>query len=142
MSNIHIGVVHNYNHREMTINTPSATNVAEVVRAFMNDTAEDIQAEDIKAEEAHQQKENKPEYFPLLTEQCRKEGKMQIVENELRDACRGTATALWRTIRTNEALGYVSSNHLDAREVYHTFVNYFGQLPYNERNFRDARTKR
>jgi len=38
MSNIQIGVVHNYNHREVTINTSSATNVAEVVRAFMNDS--------------------------------------------------------------------------------------------------------
>ena len=45
MSNIQIGVVHNYNHREVTINTSSATNVAEVVKAFMNDNAEDIQAD-------------------------------------------------------------------------------------------------
>ena len=134
MSNIQIGVVHNYNHREVTINTSSATNVAEVVKAFMNNNAEDIQAEEIHP--------NKQTCFSLLTEQCRKEGKIEKVESELSTACKGSAAWLWSVIHTNEALGYIATNHLDAQDVYNAFTDYFGELPYNVRNFRGARNKK
>ena len=79
--------------------------------------------------------------FSLLTEQCRKENKVSSVEAELRAACRGTAVELWRVIRTNEALGYLSANRLSTAKVYRAFMDYFGELPYTERNFRDARDK-
>lgn len=80
--------------------------------------------------------------FPLLSDQCRKENKVEVVEAELRAACQGTAVALWKTIRTNEALGYLITKNMPASKIYHAFVDYFGELPYNERNFRDARNKR
>lgn len=86
--------------------------------------------------------EHRPAYFPLLTDQCRKENKVEGVEAELRAACRGTAVALWKTIRTNEALGYLLTKNMSASKIYHAFADYFGELPYNERNFRDARHKR
>ena len=59
-------------HREMTVNVPAGTNVSDLVRAFFSKDAEDIQAEEVKP--------NKQNYFPLLTEQCRKEGKIERVE--------------------------------------------------------------
>lgn len=83
----------------------------------------------------------KPASFPLLSDQCRKENKVEAVEAELRAACRGTAVALWKTIRTNEALGYLITKNMSASKIYHAFADYFGELPYNERNFRDARNK-
>lgn len=86
--------------------------------------------------------EEEKDCFPLLTEQCRKEGKVQAVENELRTACQGTAVGLWRAIRANEALGYIAAKHLDSKDVYNAFSTYFGELPYKERNFRKARNER
>ena len=79
--------------------------------------------------------------FALLTDLCRKENKVQTVEAELRAACKGKAVELWRTIRTNEALGYLSALRLSTAKVYRAFTDFFGDLPYTERNFRDARDK-
>ncbi len=134
---INIGTINNDHHREMTINFPAGTNVSDLVRAFFGkDTAEDIQAEEVHSNE------DKPQYFPLLTEQCRKEGKVEKVEAELSTACKGSAAWLWSVIHTNEALGYIATNHLDAQDVYNAFTDYFGELPYNVRNFRGARNKK
>ena len=80
--------------------------------------------------------------FPLLTDQCRKEGKLEAVEAELRDACNSPAPALWKTIHTNEALGYLATRDMLASRIFRAFSEYFGELPYNERNFRDARHKK
>lgn len=80
--------------------------------------------------------------FEFITDQCRKEGKVEAVDAELRAASKGTAPAMWKTIRTNEALGYLSTKDVAASKIYKTLTAYFGELPYNERNFRDARNKR
>ena len=80
-----------------------------------------------------------PHCFSLLTEQCIKENKTKAVEAEIRAACKGTAPALWKTLRTYEALGYVSIQNIDAQVIYDAIVEYFGELPYKERNFRKAR---
>ena len=96
--------------------------------------ADRVQAEEVAFEEVHTE-------FSLLTEQCRRENKMSAVEAELRAACKGPAVELWRVIRTNEALGYLSANRLSTAKVYRAFTDYFGALPYTERNFRDARDK-
>ena len=79
--------------------------------------------------------------FSLLTDQCVAEGKEAKVISELRAACKGTAPALWKVIRTNEALGYLGTRDLEASVIYRAFTDYFGKLPYTERNFRDARGK-
>ena len=84
----------------------------------------------------------KPAVFEFITEQCRKEGKVEAVEAELRAAAKGTAVAMWKTIRINEALGYLSTKDVAASKIYKALTAYFGDLPYNERNFRDARNKR
>ncbi len=47
--NVYIGTVHNYNHREMTVNVPAGTNVSDLARAFFTDRQpEDIQPEEVK----------------------------------------------------------------------------------------------
>ena len=79
--------------------------------------------------------------FSLLTDACIAEGKESAVISELRSACKGTAPALWKVIRTNEALGYLGTRDLEASVIYRAFTDYFGKLPYTERNFRDARGK-
>ncbi len=79
--------------------------------------------------------------FSLLTDACIAEGKEAKVISELRAACKGTAPALWKVIRTNEALGYLGTRELEASVIYRAFTEYFGKLPYTERNFRDARGK-
>jgi len=79
--------------------------------------------------------------FSLLTDACIAEGKEAKVISELRAACKGTAPALWKVIRTNEALGYLGTRDLEASVIYRAFTEYFGKLPYTERNFRDARGK-
>ena len=84
----------------------------------------------------------KPAVFEFITDQCRKEGKAETVEAELRAASKGTAVAMWKTIRTNEALGYLSTKDVAASKIYKALTAYFGDLTYNERNFRDARNKR
>lgn len=84
----------------------------------------------------------KPATFEFITDICRKEGKVETVEAELRAASKGTAHAMWKTIRTNEALGYLSMQDVSAAKIYKALTAYFGELPYNERNFRDARNKR
>lgn len=84
----------------------------------------------------------KAERFEYITDLCRKEGKTESVEAELRAASKGTAVAMWKIIRTNEALGYLSTKDVSASKIYKALKAYFGELPYNERNFRDARNKR
>lgn len=79
--------------------------------------------------------------FPLLTEQCYREKKEGVVTEEFRAVCKGTAGALWQAIRTNEALEYVKAMHLQTSKIYRAFTDYFGELPYTERNFREARNK-
>ncbi len=123
-------VVYHDNSTEYNIDA-RGNDLASVLRA--------CEAEDI---EPVQEQQDEPDCFPLLTERCRKEGKVHAVEAELRTACQGTAIGLWRAIRTNEALGYIAARHLDSRDVYNAFSRYFGELPYKERNFRKARNER
>lgn len=80
--------------------------------------------------------------FSLLTEACIVEGKEAKVISELRAACKGTAVGLWKVIRTNEALDYLGTRGMQTSKIYRAIVDYFGELPYSERNFRDARDKK
>ena len=79
--------------------------------------------------------------FEFLTDRCRKEDKVEAVEAELRAAAKGTAVAMWKTIRTNEALSYLSTGNIAASKIYKALTAFLGKLPYTERNFRDARGK-
>ena len=81
--------------------------------------------------------------FPLITEQCQKEGKLNSVDTEIRAACHGTAVGLWKTLRTNAALDYIEPLETwNAAELYRTIEHYYGELPFKERNFREARNKK
>ena len=93
-------------------------------------------------EEVAKQENEKPEAFTLLTDTCRAEHKEKKVISELRAACKGTAVGLWKVIRENEALDYLGTKGMQAAKIYRAFAEFFGQLPYSERNFRDAREKR
>jgi hypothetical protein len=80
--------------------------------------------------------------FSLLTDACIAEGKEAKVISELRAACKGTAVGLWKVIRENEALGYLGTRGMQTSKIYRAIVDYFGELPYTERNCRDARDKK
>ena len=81
--------------------------------------------------------------FSLLTDTCRKEKKVDAVESEIRAACHGTAVGLWKILRTNAALKYIEPlEPWNATDLYRVISNYFGDLPFKERNFRDARNKK
>jgi riboflavin biosynthesis pyrimidine reductase len=80
--------------------------------------------------------------FSLLTDECYEEGKANKVISELRTACKGTAVGLWKVIRTNEALDYLGTRGMQTSKIYRAIADYFGELPYSERNFRDARDKK
>lgn len=80
---------------------------------------------------------NEKNIFSHITQICRDEGKVQQVESELVAACKGTASALCKTIRTNTCLGYLDlNNQCQSSFVYREIESYFGKLPYSERNFR------
>ena len=80
--------------------------------------------------------------FPLLTDLCYAQNKVDAVEAEMHAACQGTAVGLWKVIRVQEALGYVAARNRTASDIYALIEERFGKLPYNIRNFRKARNKR
>ena len=80
--------------------------------------------------------------FGLLTDQCYAQNKVDAVEAEMHAACQGTAVGLWKTIRIQEALGYIAARNRTASDIYDMVEERFGKLPYNIRNFRKARNKR
>ena len=77
--------------------------------------------------------------FCLLTDLCRKEGKTEIVEAELRSAC-VSAPKLIKAIRTNEALGYLDTKNMSSQALYNALNDYFG-LPFKAHNFAKYRSK-
>lgn len=82
------------------------------------------------------------EHFKHITRKCINEKRVEAVDAEIRAACKGTAEGLWRTLWDNENLGYVSVQSVDATTLYHDIENFYGKLPYSERQFRSARSKR
>lgn len=125
------GIINYDNHKEVTINGAGA-NVSDIVRSFF---AEDVEpVENVKSA--------KKDYFPYLTQKCFDDHREDAVEAEIKAACKGTAETLWRTLWDNENLGYVETKNLEASTIYREVEKRYGKLPYKERNFRDARTKR
>ena len=78
--------------------------------------------------------------FCLLTDQCRKEGKTEIVEAELRSAAKESASKLIATININEALGYLDTKNMSSQALYNALNDYFG-LPFKAHNFAKYRSK-
>ena len=82
------------------------------------------------------------EPFKHLTRKCIDEKRVDAVDAEIKAACKGTAEGLWRTLWNNENLGYVAVASVDATTLYKDIEERYGKLPYSERNFRHARSKR
>ena len=98
-------------------------------------SSEGIQAEDMTPTAT-------PQVFRHITQKCINEHRVEIVDAEIRAACKGTAEMLWRTLWDNENLGYVTVQPIDATTLYHDIENQYGKLPYSDRQFRSARNKR
>ena len=77
--------------------------------------------------------------FCCITQAADDKGVAQIVENELRSAA-VSAPTLIKTIRTNEALGYLDTQNLSSRALFGLLNNHFG-LPFKERCFMYYRSK-
>ena len=84
----------------------------------------------------------KGDYFPYLTQKCFAEKRVTTVEAEIQAARKGTAETMWRTLWNNENLGYLEVEPIDATTLYRAIEKHYGKLPYSERNFRGARSKR
>lgn len=82
------------------------------------------------------------EYFKHLTRKCIDDKRVDTVNAEIKAACKGTAEGLWRTLWNNENLGYVAVEPVDATTLYKDIEEFYGTLPFKERQFRSARTKR
>ena len=82
------------------------------------------------------------EHFKHITKKCIDEKREEAVEAEIRAACKGTAEGLWRTLWDNENLGYVVVASIDATTLYKDIEEFYGVLPFKERQFRSARNKR
>lgn len=130
--NTHIG----YNVENMTINMSGGTLVqhADLVQAsgevIVEKPSEVSSQTSVGASDS---------VFCLLTDQCRKEGKTEIVEAELRSAC-VSAPKLIKAIRTNEALGYLDTKNMSSQALYNALNDYFG-LPFKAHNFAKYRSK-
>ena len=77
--------------------------------------------------------------FCRITQAAYNKGKAQQVEDDLRSACI-SAPKLVKTIRTNEALGYLDTQNLSSVELYNLLNEHFG-LTFKLRNFDTYRSK-
>ena len=114
-----------YNVEQMTINMSGGTLVqhADLVQAsgevVVEKTAGGSSQPSAGASDA---------FFCRITDEARKNDKAKAVEEELRCACI-SAPKLIKAIRTNEALGYLSTKHLSSIELYNLLHEHFN-LPF------------
>lgn len=129
----HIG----YNVEQMTINMSGGTLVQH---------ADLVQASGEVVVEKHSEVSNQcsegasDAFFCRITDEARRNDKAKAVEEELRCACI-SAPKLIKAIRTNEALGYLSTKHLSSIELYNLLHEHFN-LPFKSHNFAKYRSKR
>ena len=128
-----------YNVEQMTINMSGGTLVqhADLVQAS---------GEVVVEKEAYPQPlpkgkgDSEQDFFCRITDEARRNDKAKDVEEELRCACI-SAPKLIKAIRTNEALGYLSTKHLSSIELYNLLHEHFN-LPFKPHNFAKYRSKR
>ena len=77
--------------------------------------------------------------FCRITQRAYENGIAQTVEDELRHACVNAPT-LVKTIRTNEALGYLDTQNLSSSNLHKLLNEHFG-LTFQPRCFRYYRSK-
>lgn len=98
---------------------------------------EDIVPSSSVSSECHS--DNSCSFFCRITKAAYDAGKAPLVEKELRSAC-VSAPKLIKTIRTNEALGYLDTQNLSSKELYELLDEHFG-LTFKQRNFDTYRSK-
>ncbi|MBQ6791534.1 MAG: hypothetical protein IJP76_08865 [Paludibacteraceae bacterium] len=125
-------VVYHDNSREYNIDA-RGRDLSEVIRTI--DTQDVVPVQEEKPE-------SKSEHFPYLTQKCFDEKRVSTIEAEIQAARKGTAEDMWRTLWNNENLGYVAVQYINATTLYREIEKWYGELPYKERNFREARNKR
>ena len=81
----------------------------------------------------------KSSLFCRITDQAYTDGRAKDVDEELRRACI-SAPKLIKTIRTNEALGYLDTSNLSSKELYELLNAHF-HLPFGPHNFAVYRSK-
>ena len=131
-------VVYHDNSREYNIDA-RGRDITSILRAC---EAEDITPAEQDSSVSSECHSDPASYFPYLTKKCFEQKRVEAVEAEIQAARKGTAEAMWRTLWNNENLGYLEVEHIDATTLYRTIEKHYGKLPYTERNFRGARSKR
>lgn len=129
-----IGKVNAINNNDITINTSSA-NVAEVVRAFMNGNAEDVQAEEVTTE----QEQTADGLCPYI--QVDKLNEMGVYTPEqfnqlLSEKTQLPAPDLAEFLHKHKKSGYLNYGKHSKRQVYDTLHAYFPKMrQYSYPNF-------
>lgn len=118
---------YNDHSKSLTINA-SSVDIPNILRAFMAEDVEDITPVEMS-----------DKLFCRITNHAYDKGKAQQVENELRSACI-SAPKLVKTIRTNEALGYLDTQNLKSSDLFDMLNEHF-HLPFKLRTFQDSRSK-
>lgn len=141
--NVYIGTVHNYNHREMTVNVPAGTNVSDLARAFFDDRQpEDIQPEEVKnddtmcAKNAHVTPKQ-PLPF-LVPEKLAELGTYSITEFEkhYHNAVSAGAPKLTEFIKHYRNLQVLNTNGYNKKETFEELKAYFGdEMNFGYTNF-------
>lgn len=81
-------------------------------------------------------------YFPLLTKKCIESGEADRVEASIKSAYRGEAAEMWKWLELYSKERYIEQiENRKATDIFRALSDYFGKLPYEEHNFREARRK-
>lgn len=132
-----------YNVEQMTINMSGGTLVqhADLVQASGEVVVGASEHSDLSSRVSNQPSAGASDaFFCRITDEARRNDKAKAVEEELRCACI-SAPKLIKAIRTNEALGYLSTKHLSSIELYNLLHEHFN-LPFKSHNFAKYRSKR
>ena len=139
---VHIGT-YNDHHKEATIHVPAGTNPADLIRAFMSESAEDINPDDPTTTNAsssvNPESNSGNSLFCRITKAAYGKGVAPQVDDELRSAC-VSAPKLVKALKTNDALGYTDTKDLYSTDLYHMLDEHY-HLPFKLRTFQDCRNK-
>jgi hypothetical protein len=132
------GAIHIDHHKDLNIDVKNVDDAIRLMSAFMSDRAEDITPDSSSSVSPESNSGNS--LFCRITKEAYDKGKAQQVEAELRSAC-VSAPKLVKTIRTNEALGYLDTQNLSSVELYELLNEHY-HLPFKPHAFSVARSKR
>ena len=125
-----IGKVNAINNNDITINTSSA-NVAEVVRAFMNGNAEDIQAEEVKTGETTCAKNAQVTYCEYIhRENLREQGLYSLdeFENMIAKAVKQPSTQFAEFLKKYKKQGNLDFHGQNKIQIFEYFRAHYPQM--------------